>query len=199
MNPNRRQAIIQALISDDLVETQRPRYIGRMLSPEEVKADPNIRPYTRDEINADPVLYSAVGQKLDAGDLDAAYVKHRLAGLHHLLAKTDAYYDVFGREYPYGRPGKESATDRMLVSEGRMAGENKRLQEEVVKLGEMLNQQKSAGAALASASNSPASNSPADNSRRNTALVALASLLAGGGIGYALRGQGEELPRTQMV
>lgn len=106
--------------------------------------------FTREQINNDPELYEAVGAAFDSQDLDDAYAAHRMAGMNHFLAKEQAFYDVMGREYPYGRPGAASERDEAVVEQLRTAVKNKQLESDL-KDAQKDNQLRMAGQVMAGA------------------------------------------------
>ena len=149
----------------------------------------NYKPLTREQINRDPELYEAVGQYIDAGELDDRYIAHRMAGLNHFLAKEEAFFDVKGRDYPYGRPGPESARDRSLYQSGlnaRMAAENPKLKQTIAQLQEELQ------------SKGYTSDDKMDAYVQGASLT-LAGLLAGGLIGRMTKGNKEEDENVRAV
>ena len=86
--------------------------------------------FTREQIINDLELYEAVGAALDAQALDDAYAQHRLNGLNHYVAKEEAYKQVMGRDYPYGRPGSPSERDEAVFKDKQVFQENKQLKSE---------------------------------------------------------------------
>jgi len=80
--------------------------------------------FTREQIINDLELYEAVGAALDAQALDDAYAQHRLNGLNHYVAKEEAYKQVMGRDYPYGRPGSPSERDEAVFKDKQVFQEN---------------------------------------------------------------------------
>lgn len=106
--------------------------------------------FTREQIINDPELYEAVGAALDAQALDDAYAKHRLNGLNHYVAKEEAFKQVMGRDYPYGRPGAASEQNEAVFKAAQVLQENRQLKEKLLKTNPA-NKKRMAGLALAGA------------------------------------------------
>ena len=107
-------------------------------------------PFTREQIINDPELYEAVGAALDAQALDDAYAQHRLNGLNHYVAKEEAFKQVMGRDYPYGRPGSASERDEAVFKAHQIHQENEHLKREQKKA-RSSNRNRMAGLSLAGA------------------------------------------------
>ena len=66
---------------------------------------------------SDPTFYESVGQWEDGGNIDRLYAEKIQGGMNHYAAKTQAFEETMGREYPHFRPGPPSARDKRIVKQ----------------------------------------------------------------------------------